>query len=64
METKPAGTAPWARALIVALVLALIAFVFLIAGATQGAAIFGFGAGAVAVIGGIIGLAGVTNRGA
>ena len=54
--------APYARAFIVALVLALVALVFLTAELAQGAAIFGFGALAVAIVGGIMALTGVTNR--
>lgn len=66
METTQATqkrTLPgWARALIIALILGFLAVVFITAGATSAATLFGFAAFGIAVLGGIIGLAGLSQK--
>jgi len=53
---------PWARALIVALVLLLIAGALTVVWGSPVAALFAYAAVAVAIIGGIMALMGVTRR--
>jgi hypothetical protein len=60
METKK-RVQPWARALIVALVLLLLALILATAGIGPAAAIFGFGGLAVGIVGVILALSGATR---
>lgn len=62
MDKERTAVPPWARALIVALVLLLIAGALSVLFASPVAALFLYGAVAVAIVGGIMALMTVTRR--